>query len=59
MRVYEDSGIARTATITTPLDGKVYETDLLENVIGEAELNGLEFKPFEIRTFLIEDREGA
>ena len=59
VRVYEDSGIARTATITTPLDGKVYETDLLENVIGEAELKDLEFKPFEIRTFIIEDREGA
>ena len=56
VRVYEDSGIARTATITTPLDGKVYETDLLENVIGEAELNDLAFKPFEIRTFFIEDR---
>ncbi|MBO8424035.1 MAG: alpha-mannosidase, partial [Firmicutes bacterium] len=59
VRAYEDSGSARTATITTPLEGKVYETDLLENVIGEAKLKDLEFKPFEIRTFLIEDREGA
>ena len=53
VRLYEDSGAARTTDISSMYDGKVYETDLLENVLSEASLKGVAFKPFEIKTFKI------
>ena len=53
VRAYEDSGVERTADIVTDIVGTVYETDLLENPIGEAQLNAVKFKPFEIKTFKI------
>ena len=53
IRCYEDSGLKRTATISTPFAGKVYETDLLENIISEGKLSDVTFKPFEIKTFKI------
>ncbi len=53
VRAYEDSGVARKATLTTPVSGTAYETDMLENIIGEIDLNDLDFKPFEIKTILI------
>ena len=53
IRAYEDSGEKRTATISTTFEGKVYETNLIEQVIGETGLEEITFKPFEIKTFLI------
>ncbi|MBQ4073044.1 MAG: alpha-mannosidase [Clostridia bacterium] len=53
VRAYEDSGEKRVATITTTLEGGVYETNLIEEIIGEASLEQITFKPFEIKTFLI------
>ena len=53
VRAYEDSGVERTADIVTDIVGTVYETDLLENPIGQAQLNAVKFKPFEIKTFKI------
>ena len=53
VRVYEDTGMTRTATISTILEGKVYETNMIEEIIGEASLENITFKPFEIKTFLI------
>ncbi len=53
VRAYEDSGSERTVSITGAIEGKVYETDLLENVSGEASLKDVAFKPFEIKTFKI------
>ncbi len=53
VRAYEDSGVERTADIVTDIVGTVYETDLLENPIGGAQLNAVKFKPFEIKTFKI------
>ena len=53
VRAYEDSGVEHTATITTALQGKVYETNLIEQVMGETTLAGITFKPFEIKTFRI------
>lgn len=53
VRLYEDSGAARTTDISSMYDGKVYETDLLENVLSEASLKDVAFKPFEIKTFKI------
>ena len=43
VRLYEDSGIKRTA----------YEADMKENPIRETDLSALEFKPFEIKTIVI------
>lgn len=53
VRLYEDTGAHRTASLTTTLTGSAYETDMLENIIGEVDLAALEFKPFEIKTILI------
>ncbi len=53
VRAYEDTGVERVATISTSLEGEVYETNLIEEVIGEASLKDVTFKPFEIKTFLI------
>lgn len=53
VRAYEDSGVERTADIVTDIVGTVYETDLLENPIGQAQLSAVKFKPFEIKTFKI------
>lgn len=53
VRLYEDSGAPRTVTLTTPVAGTAYETDMLENIIGDIDLNALTFKPFEIKTILI------
>lgn len=53
IRVYEDSGVERVATITTQFEGKVYESNLIEEISGEATLEDITFKPFEIKTFII------
>lgn len=53
VRAYEDSGVARVANLSTTLQGSVYETNLIEQIIGEASLEDVAFKPFEIKTFLI------
>lgn len=53
VRAYEDSGATRVANITTTLEGNVYETNLIEQIMGEASLEDVAFKPFEIKTFLI------
>lgn len=53
VRAYEDSGEKRVATIATTLEGKVYESNLIEEIIGEASLEEIAFKPFEIKTFII------
>ena len=53
VRAYEDTGVERIVDIATTLEGKVYETNLIEEVIGEASLENVTFKPFEIKTFLI------
>ncbi len=52
-RAYEDTGVERKVNISTTLEGKVYETNMLEEIIGEASLEDITFKPFEIKTFLI------
>lgn len=54
IRAYEDTGAKRKVDINLAQEYKeAYETDMLENVIGEVSLKGVEFKPFEIKTFLI------
>ncbi|MBO7156758.1 MAG: alpha-mannosidase [Clostridia bacterium] len=53
VRMYEDTGVARKACITTAFEGTAYETNMIEEVIGEVDLNNLIFKPFEIKTIVI------
>ncbi|MBO5776171.1 MAG: hypothetical protein J6R35_02240 [Clostridia bacterium] len=53
VRMYEDTGVARKASITTAFEGTAYETNMIEEVIGEVDLNNLIFKPFEIKTIVI------
>lgn len=61
IRAYEDSGKLTTTDITYyQASTECYETDLLENKLNKVELDesgtvikGIEFKPFEIKTFLI------
>ena len=54
IRAYEDTGATRKVDISLAKEyTAVYETDLLENVIGEVSLNNVEFKPFEIKTFIV------
>lgn len=53
LRLYEDSGSERTASLSTAVKGKAFEADMMENPIREADLSALEFKPFEIKTIVI------
>ena len=53
IRVYEDSGVERVASINTLFEGEVYECNLIEEISGKANLENLTFKPFEIKTFII------
>lgn len=51
IRAYEDSGTARTASISVDTAyKKCLLTDMLENEIEECSLNSLSFTPFEIKT---------
>lgn len=53
VRLYEDSGIKRTASLSIAVKGKAFEADMKEIPIREADLSALEFKPFEIKTIVI------
>ena len=53
VRMYEDSGVARNVSISTAFEGTAYETNLIEEVIGDIDLNNVSFKPFEIKTIII------
>lgn len=55
LRCYESLGRATvTALATTLPHTRVTETDLLERPIGPADLDRLEFGPFEVKTLLLE-----
>jgi alpha-mannosidase len=55
LRLYESLGHTAVTAVTTTLPhAAVHETDLLERVLGPAELARLEFGPFEIKTILLE-----
>jgi alpha-mannosidase len=55
IRLYESLGRATTTTLRVALDhSTAWITDLLENSTGPADLNQLEFTPFEIKTILLE-----
>lgn len=53
LRLYEDSGIKRTASLSIAVKGKAFEADMLENPIKETDISAIEFKPFEIKTIVI------
>ncbi|MFA5449636.1 MAG: glycoside hydrolase family 38 C-terminal domain-containing protein [Clostridia bacterium] len=54
IRAYEDTGRATQGSIKTAAKyTEVYETDLIENITNPADLETIEFKPFEIKTFLL------
>lgn len=55
LRCYESLGAATTTRLATTLPhARVTETDLLERPIGPADLERLEFGPFEVKTLLLE-----
>ncbi len=54
IRAYEDSGTARTASISIDTEyKKCMLTDMLENEIAECSLSELSFTPFEIKTIKV------
>ncbi|MCM8801811.1 MAG: glycosyl hydrolase-related protein [Candidatus Omnitrophica bacterium] len=54
MRIFESEGKEKKLSIKMNFKFKnIYETDLMENIINEVELNNIKIKPFEIKTFLI------
>ena len=54
VRLYESLGRPTTTALRTTLGGTAQLTDLLERSIGAADLDRLEFGPFEIVTVLLE-----
>ena len=55
LRLYESLGLPTTIALTTTLPhNAARETDLLESPVGTADLQRLEFGPFEIKTLLLE-----
>jgi alpha-mannosidase len=55
VRLYESLGRATTTSLRTTLGhAAVIETDVLERPIASADLDHLEFDPFEIKTLLLE-----
>jgi alpha-mannosidase len=55
LRMYESLGRATTTSVRTSIPhSRAVATDLLERHIGEADLGALEFRPFEIKTVLLE-----
>jgi alpha-mannosidase len=55
IRLYEDTGSEQTAALTlNKAVKKAYETDMLENKIADVEIKNLTFKPFEIKTVVLE-----
>jgi alpha-mannosidase len=56
LRLFENSGAGVTAGIKTGFAyKKAYETDMLENTVyGELNLDAVEFKPYEIKTIVLE-----
>jgi alpha-mannosidase len=55
LRLYESLGQSVTTAVATTLPHtNVRETDLMESPIGDADLEHLEFGPFEIKTILLE-----
>ncbi|KQQ95443.1 hypothetical protein ASF62_02625 [Leifsonia sp. Leaf325] len=55
LRLYESLGRATTTQLRVSLPhGAAHETDLLERPLGDADLARLEFRPFEIKTILLE-----
>ncbi|BDI22670.1 glycoside hydrolase family 38 C-terminal domain-containing protein [Herbiconiux sp. L3-i23] len=56
LRLYESLGRPVTTALRVSLPhGSAYETDLLERRLGPADLDRLAFRPFEIKTILLED----
>ncbi|MEO8529173.1 MAG: glycoside hydrolase family 38 C-terminal domain-containing protein [Pseudolysinimonas sp.] len=54
IRMYESLGVATTSSLRTNLPhATVTETDLLERPTADADLNELQFGPFEIKTLLL------
>jgi hypothetical protein len=51
--LYEDAGKEATINLSIAQKGEVFETDLLERVVGPAEISALKFNPFEIKTLLV------
>ncbi|MCU1480187.1 MAG: hypothetical protein JWQ19_973 [Subtercola sp.] len=55
VRLYESLGEPTTAALRTTLEhSRASETDLIERTTGAADLDRLEFTPFEIKTILLE-----
>jgi len=55
IRLYESLGTHTTTALRTTLEhATVRETNLIEAVIGSADLSALAFTPFEIKTLLLE-----
>lgn len=58
LRLYESLGRATTTAVRVSLPyGAAHETDLLERPLSTADLERLEFRPFEIKTILLETAE--
>ena len=56
LRLYESLGRPTTTALRVDLPHRTArETDLLERPSGEADLGRLVFRPFEIKTILLED----
>lgn len=55
LRMYESLGRATTTAVRTGIPhARALATDLIERPIGDAVLSALEFRPFEIKTVLLE-----
>jgi len=55
LRLYESLGRSTITSLSTRIDhGAAFETDLLERRLAPADLDRLEFRPFEIKTILLE-----
>jgi alpha-mannosidase len=55
VRLYESLGEPTTTALRTTLEhSRASETDLIERITGPADLDRLEFTPFEIKTILLE-----
>ncbi len=55
LRLYESLGRTTTVAVSTTLAHTgASETDLLERRLGDVDLTGVPFGPFEIKTILLE-----
>lgn len=54
LRLFESKGAETSADIRSDFECRAFECDMLENRSGECSLTGLTFRPYEIKTILLE-----